>query len=365
MNNTDENYWKSYDGLQDVKHKILKSYLGGWFPKLCSWQGRVIYIDCHAGRGKHKTGHLGSPLLALNLLLDHHYLDGILANTEVNFFFFEKDETNYHYLINELDQIDNIPEKVNISAAHADYQTQISKVLDQLDEKGRNIAPSFAFVDPYGFSLTMDFLNRILAYPTTELLINFMYRYIDLAITHKDQDDNMDNLFGCPDWRRLRKIEDHKKRSEEAIKLFGNQLLAEYVTHMYMRSGNGVLKYALIHATNHDSGRELMKDTIWRVVPDGTFSANEKRSPDQPVLLVPEPDLKPFEQKIIKNFSGRSIDTNHLYDWLLDETYIKKHLHKILRKLRNSGIITSTGYDGRFAFSKNPTFHFPDNVDTE
>ena len=92
MNRTDERYWQNYDGLQVAKHKILEYYLAGWFPKLCSWQGRVLYIDCHAGRGRHKTGHHGSPILALNLLLKHSYLEKILSDTEINFFLFEKDD---------------------------------------------------------------------------------------------------------------------------------------------------------------------------------------------------------------------------------------------------------------------------------
>ena len=62
---TDEKYWSSYDGLQLAKHTILKRYLGGWFPKLTSAYDRVLYVDCHAGRGRHNTGQEGSPILGL------------------------------------------------------------------------------------------------------------------------------------------------------------------------------------------------------------------------------------------------------------------------------------------------------------
>jgi three-Cys-motif partner protein len=71
MRDTDKEYWESYNDLQRTKHSILRKYLGAWFPILTSWSGRVLYIDCHAGRGRHKTGEEGSPIIALNCLLNH------------------------------------------------------------------------------------------------------------------------------------------------------------------------------------------------------------------------------------------------------------------------------------------------------
>ena len=55
-NATNEKYWSEYTGLQEAKHELLSKYLGGWFPILAFSHGRVIYVDCHAGRGSHKTG---------------------------------------------------------------------------------------------------------------------------------------------------------------------------------------------------------------------------------------------------------------------------------------------------------------------
>ena len=60
---------------------------GGWFPILGSWSGRVLYIDCHAGRGRHDAGQEGSPILALRVLLEHSHLNRILNDTEVNFIY--------------------------------------------------------------------------------------------------------------------------------------------------------------------------------------------------------------------------------------------------------------------------------------
>ena len=92
---TDERYWANYDGLQLAKHAILQRYLGGWFPKLTSANNRVLYIDCHAGRGRHTTGQEGSPIIALKGLLKHRSIDKILKRADVNFIFFERNDKNY------------------------------------------------------------------------------------------------------------------------------------------------------------------------------------------------------------------------------------------------------------------------------
>lgn len=359
MSTDEQRYWSEYDGLQHAKHKLLMSYLNGWFPILSSWQGRVVYIDCHAGRGRHDSGQEGSPLLALNLLVNHRVREHILANTEVYFYFIEIDQTNYETLVDELQALGELPKNVFIRLVKADYERHLGEVFADIRNRGQQLAPSFAFVDPYGFSLSMDFLNDYLSFPRSELLINFMYRYVDMAIRHESQAENMDSLFGSSTWRELLQIKDPVERSNATINMFSRQLQAKYVTHMYMRGKNGALKYVLIHATNHRRGRELIKEAMWTVAPDGTFTASERNTPGQLVLLIPEPNLDPLRKALWEKFVGQSVKVSAMYDWLVDQLYLPKHLHQVLREYKNSGILQVSDYDGRFAFNKDPTFSFP------
>jgi hypothetical protein len=169
----------------------------------------------------------------------------------------------------------------------------------------------------------------------------------------------MDNLFGTLEWRSLRSIADADERAEATIALFGQQLCAEFVTHMYMRDTRNVLKYVLIHATNHKRGRRLMKDAIWSVTPDGTFTAFERNSPEQMVLLSGEPDLRPLARRLRAAFVNRVVRMEPIYDWLDGELYRQTHLHTVLREMRDSGEIEFSEYAGKFAFSKNPLVTFP------
>lgn len=356
---TDEKYWSEYDGLQDAKHSILRRYLDGWFPILSSWSGRVLYIDCHAGRGRHGTGHEGSPILAVKRLLEHSHIDKILQTSEVHFIFFEINPKNYDALLKEIEALGPMPSGIYIQSYCEDYETILRNACEDLKKRQCSLAPSFAFVDPYGFSLSMELNNMLLSFGQCELLINFMYRYIDMAIHTDPQADNMNRLFGCNTWKELRSITDSEKRAEACIRLFSDQLDTKYVTHMYMRASNNQLKYVLLHATNHPRGRELMKEAMWSVTPEGSFTAYERDHPDQLIFITPDPDLQPLEDRLWEKFKGRDVRINEVYKWLNEQLYLKKHLHKILRKYREDGIVTFSKYSGRFAFEKNPIIHFP------
>src|SRR2546427_2394378 len=54
-----------------AKHFILRAYLGGWFPILSKWHGRIVYIDGFAGPGRYKGGEEGSPLIAIRTAAGH------------------------------------------------------------------------------------------------------------------------------------------------------------------------------------------------------------------------------------------------------------------------------------------------------
>lgn len=355
---TDDKYWANYDGLQHAKHAILMRYLGGWFPKLTSAYSHVLYIDCHAGRGKHDTGEYGSPIIALKGLLNHRSLNRILNNSQVNFIFFEKDEKNYNILQNEIKACGKPPDRVNILTYCSDYEPELHEICEKLRAKDEQLAPCFAFLDPFGFGLSMDLMNMLLSFPRSELFINFMFRYVDMAIRNETQEENMNRLFGTQMWKNARTINDYSEREQFILNIFSSKLSAKYITPMQMLSSTNTTKYVLIHATNHQSGRDLMKQAVWSVSPEGYFAASEKDDPNQLILLKTDPDLFPLKRKLLQIFRKQTVSIQELHHWLRGEIYLDKHLHMILRELRDNGEVIFQNYEGRFAFKKNPDVKF-------
>ena len=111
---TNPQYWREYTNLQHVKHQLIREYLNGWFPKLGFWSGRIVYLDTHAGRGKHETGERGSPVIAIETLLAHSFRDRILEKSEVHFFLIEHDPENVEALRKEVEILGKLPERVHV-----------------------------------------------------------------------------------------------------------------------------------------------------------------------------------------------------------------------------------------------------------
>lgn len=206
----------------------------------------------------------------------------------------------------------------------------------------------------------MNLLNRLLSFPKCELFINLMYRFIDMAIRNASQADNMDTLFGCRDWRDFININDPANRAKSIIHLFSSKLNAKYVIHMYMRGFNNGLKYILLHASNHVTGWERMKDSMWKVDISGNFTAYERNDPNQLILISAEPDLNAFKDKLWNEFVGQSVRIHDIYNWMINKRilYRKEHLHQILRDCRKNRFLNFF-YTGKFSFKQNPIVQFP------
>jgi len=355
---TNEAYFADYDGLQHAKHQLLAHYLDGWYAILGRHHRRIVFVDTHAGRGVHETGHEGSPLVALRRLLDHTHRGRILQNTEVRFFYLERDRENCQQLRSAIKHLPPLPPSIKVTVVAGDYEEELPRILNALDKRGKSLAPTFAFVDPFGYDLSNELLRRLMRYRGCELLISFMWRFIDLALTNPASEQlgpRLDRLFGTNQWRSLRGTSDSHQRMADALGLFEQQLGCSLM-RFAMCGKNGAIKYVLLHATRHPKGRELMKDAAWKVAPDGSFSASEAASPYQPVLLVPKPDLSPLRAALLEEFRGRRVRTKDIKSWVGETLWRQPHATAVLRELWKEGILISVCGESRFTWTARGLF---------
>ena len=361
-NGTHEEYWKDYDGLQAVKHRILARYLDGWFAILSKIRGRLLYLDCHAGRGRHASGDAGSPILVLEKLLGHRHRSRILERVAIDCHFFELDDANAKQLRQEIKAIGRLPSRISTHVHPTDYEEALSQVLTRLERLGTELPPSFAFIDPFGFTLSMRLMNRILRAGRTETLINFMYRYVAMAVRVPDKATILNDLFGTTEWRSLTSIDDHQRRFEATVKLFSDQLEAEHVSWVVMRGDSGSIKYVLFHATNSLMGWRVMKRALWHELPDGSFTAYERDRPEQGVLISVSrsPDQAIFEL-IESHFGGKTVSLKDDVYPVVDASLCRrKHVHEILRRAIDRGVVRNLTEPRRFTATRNPRLDIPD-----
>lgn len=108
--------------------------------------------------------------------------------------------------------------------------------------------------------------------------------------------DTLDSIFDGSEWKDRVSSDDFDERANQAINLLREKIGAKWVTHIRMLGDNDVTRYLLMHLTNHDAGRDLMKACMWKVCPDGGFYVRKTDDPAQQFLITPEPDLGPLAE---------------------------------------------------------------------
>lgn len=353
---TNPSYWTDYTNLQRVKHSIIRRYLNGWFPMLGSWSGRIVYLDTHAGRGRHDTGDMGSPIVAIKTLLEHNYSSEIFKRCEVVFSFIETDEKNCKLLESEIDASGKLPKGVKIDVICADCFDAIRGIIEDLDASSRRMAPAFVFVDPYGFKVPIDVLVELMKFERVELFVNVIWRELGMAIKQRKittgMRETLNMIFGGDEWEELGEME-FTEMADAAITIIKDKIGAKWATYIRMLGETGATRYILLHLSNHDKGRDLMKDCIWSVCPEGGYFARFRDNPDQPELITDDPDLRPLQKWLIGRLSRGPQRWQDLLSELRAESWLEKHLNKVIRDYRKSGMLEGRDFD-RFVPSHNP-----------
>ncbi len=216
-------YWNQYSPRQYIKHQIVRHYLNGWFPKLGLWAGRILYVDTHAGRGRHRSGQFGSPIVALRTFLEHTSRDKILGKSKVEFKFLERDRNNCEFLGQEISNLGPIPTGIECTVIHANSFDYLLDLCKGLIDAGKNMPPSFLFIDPYSYKVPCEVLRQLKTFRRCELFVNVMWRYLNMVIGNSAKSSSSTNtlneIFGCSDWRSLLLIDDYEKRAEYAVQI--------------------------------------------------------------------------------------------------------------------------------------------------
>ncbi len=334
-----------------AKHTILVEYLKAWFPILSKYNRRIIYIDGFAGPGIYREGEDGSPIIALNCLLSHS-LDLCKRSTIYEFYFIEEDAGRKAVLEDRIkEKFPHLPKNVVIHIIHGDFATVMSGLLDDIEQEGSNLSPTFAFLDPFGYGgLPFDLIRRILAYPRCEVFINFAYDSINRFIEAQDaREKTFDSLFGTSDWRRIRNMSDAEKRNTELTALYTVQLktAAKYVRSFEMVNSMNKVSYYLFFATNSISGFEMMKTAMWKADPRGSFRFADTTDVGQRFLLSYDEGSKFRDQTdfIYKQFYGKTASKEEIKRYCIECTPFPKLWSTSLKMLESEGKIV--GVSGR------------------
>lgn len=325
-----------------AKHRILGKYLQGWMPALLlGGHGRIVIIDGFCGPGEYVGGEEGSPIIALRAYLDHAHRSRMRG--ELIFLFIDKHRDRIEYLKKTaLPRLGELPDNVRVDVQCASFNETMEELLDDLDERGQRLAPTFAFLDPFGFSDTpMSVIERILQHPRSEVLVTFMIEPVNRFLAHPSEKltARYDDLFGDPGWRHLLDRED---RLAAIGDFYGRQLgrMARYVWSFRMLHKGNRPVYDLFFGSNHLEGLKKMKRAMWGVDPGGGYRFSDRRA-DQPTLFEATPDTSRLRRELVETFAGQTVSYAHLEEWILTHTpFHDGHIKKLtLKPLEDAGLI--------------------------
>lgn len=177
---TGEDFFHTQRAAAILKHEVLTSYVTIFASKVGSVSpgGRVAYLDGFAGAGRYEDGAPGSPVLLLQRAEAMTY-------RRLECHFVERDRLNYRSLDTLLRQQENS----NALVWHT-YQGALDQHLDAILREIEGL-PLFAFLDPFGLSVTDDLITRLLVrprnahgQPATEVLLNFSLRDLRRNVGH-------------------------------------------------------------------------------------------------------------------------------------------------------------------------------------
>lgn len=334
-----------------AKHQILEEYLKAWFPILSKWSGRIVYLDGFAGPGVYSKGEEGSPVISIRIARDHFLRERL---GEIIFWFIEKDEKRASKLVEVLkEKFPDLPTNFQYEVVRSEFATDLEKKLGAIEKEGAKLAPTFAFIDPFGFSgFPMNMISRLLGYNKCEVLITFMAGFVN-RFTDELRQNVIDDLFGTHEWSEINKIDDPDGRRNFILKLYQNQLIraanAKFVKTFEMIGEKNQLIYYLVFATKHLRGLEVMKEAMFKVDRRGTYRFSDRTDPRQTFILDygnEENWVSGASKLVYTKFRGQRVSVEEVHDFVIIYTpYIFRK--KILQHLESSKPPRIVKVDGR------------------
>jgi len=323
----------------EAKHQILEEYLKAWFPILSKSHRRLLYLNGFAGPGVYKHGEYGSPIIAMKTALSHRLAERF---GEIVFIFVEKDNRRASKLSEVIrSQFPKLPDSVKYVVRGKEFAPTLESILEDLQGKGSKLAPTFAFLDPFGFSeLPMKVVGRLLKCDRCEVLVTFMVGFLNRFAEY--QYEQVNELLGTKEWRHILNISNPEEREKQWINLYETQLKnhgATYVRSFQMIGKNNQTVYYLVYATKSVKGMEAMKDAMWKVDRRGTYRFSDMTDPRQRLVMDFSDEslwVPSAGRAVLARFHGQTVDLEAVRIYLITETRFPFRKN-ILRRMEEKG----------------------------
>jgi len=315
-----------------AKHQILRKYLDAWIAILGGGRfarDHLILIDAFAGPGRYSTGEPGSPLLMIKAYLEH---SGDISAAP-HFYFIEENSARVVHLKSELEAM-SLPASVTAEVLEGTFDSEFPALVERLNREFSGLAPTFAFIDPFGASdLPVAIATPLLDVPRCEVLVYFPVSFLARFGEQPEFVPTMNSVFGDAAWREaFTEGVDFETRQRMLLDRFMDELRrrvpyvrAFEITPTHERGANTY--YLVLGTANADQGLRKVKDAMWTVDPVGGVSFRDSTLADHPVLFEEHPDYGELERLLRERFNGNWFTIEDAQRFTLLETPFRDNAH--------------------------------------
>lgn len=174
-----------------------------------------------------------------------------------------------------------LPSNVRVHIEHGEFEQTFGSLVDQATGCGKILVPTFAFIDPFGYSsASMSLTGKLLAFRRCEVLFFLPLSFVHRFVGRDGQEAALTSLFGTDEWRSAIGLAGDARRAY-LLELFENRLGAsggvEYVRSFKLQTQDGN-DYRLVFGLGHRKGLEIAKDAMWATAKAGSPEAGTAQS---------------------------------------------------------------------------------------
>ncbi len=193
-----------YSGREqtEAKHFILRRYLQALAFKVLTFQD-ITYIDGFSGPWETKTEDFvdSSFMIAISVLQDaqRQLVERTGLKRKIKCFFSETDTESFRKLNLAISPFHKPFDNFEIKTYHGKFEDSVTEVNAFIGESFPLI-----FIDPTGWTgYPFEKIKPLFARPKCEVLINFMYAFVQRFVHSNDIDiiNSLDPILGGPGWR--------------------------------------------------------------------------------------------------------------------------------------------------------------------
>ena len=335
--NKDYYAW-NYEEQTQIKHKVFEAYWKIWVSKL-GYYYNTMFMDCHGGCGAYVVDdnvYYGSSIIADRVATQ--------VNSKSN-----RQFKNYICVCEtKPDNFANL-QKVwadqNCSKYCSFKNEDFNKVIfDPKVENFYSTHPTLFLIDPCGYDLIMKNMNHLMSTKGNEIIINFMFDYINRFLSLDKDEDKLNRYFGNDMWKKAISLSGYE-REMYLVELYKDSLKqhtgAKFV-YAYRLSypDKNQTYYYLIHATNNIQGITYMKDSFASINNGRVEFVGKKQNA---ISLFDLPDYKAYNlsETLWTLFTGKTMSFEKIWEIIVEDVpYVEKDLVAAIKQLEKYGKVS-------------------------